>query len=308
MKKENKMENCIKFKEDKKYLFILSVAIFAHTFLFSILSCFSSLFNIKMDEGFLTLSIALLSLLPYFLIYGTRSIGNEIKTDRIKFSIKEIVIIFAVIIVLNQLASILIYELEPLLNFIGLTGLDDPSMEMSNTAGDFIYSIIGAPVIEEIAYRGVIMRKLEKYGAYFAIAASSLLFGLMHMNLSQSFVTFFMGFVLGYSAYKYSLKFSIIIHMLNNLSVELTSYVSKSNEWLSNFLDYFIFISSFTIFLFILVKNRKEIFLKVKKLFVQLKESRVEIKSGKRVNHSLLFFTRIGVIIVLIFDIIAIVI
>lgn len=61
------------------------------------------------------------------------------------------------------------------------------------------------------------MRKLEKYGSFFAILFSSLLFGIMHGNLAQIFFAAAAGLIFGYLAMEYSIVWSIFLHILNNL-------------------------------------------------------------------------------------------
>ncbi|MBU0601072.1 MAG: CPBP family intramembrane metalloprotease [Gammaproteobacteria bacterium] len=61
----------------------------------------------------------------------------------------------------------------------------------------FVMVCVLAPVVEEMLFRGVILRSfLHQYPRGFAIAASSVLFGLAHMNVYQ----FTVALVLGVSA------------------------------------------------------------------------------------------------------------
>ena len=81
----------------------------------------------------------------------------------------------------------------------------------------FLYAGIFGPVIEEIIYRGFLMKSLQKYGKTFAILVSAAVFGLMHGNPLQSIFAFMVGLVFGYAAMEYSIYFSILLHVLNNL-------------------------------------------------------------------------------------------
>jgi len=82
----------------------------------------------------------------------------------------------------------------------------------------FFFSIVAAPAIfEELAFRGVILGELKKYGPGFAIAASSILFGFIH----GSFPAFFFATTIGmFSAYVAlttgSLRFPVLLHAVNN--------------------------------------------------------------------------------------------
>lgn len=76
--------------------------------------------------------------------------------------------------------------------------------------------VIG-PIVEEIVYRGFVMRRLEQHGRLFAIVTSAVLFGLMHHNPIQLISAGLGGLVLGYAAMRYGIKWSILLHIFNNL-------------------------------------------------------------------------------------------
>lgn len=80
-----------------------------------------------------------------------------------------------------------------------------------------LYVCIGAPLTEEILFRGVILKSLSKYGIPFAVFMSSLLFGLVHGNIFQAPFAFAAGIVLAYLAVRSgSLWPSILVHFVVN--------------------------------------------------------------------------------------------
>lgn len=80
-----------------------------------------------------------------------------------------------------------------------------------------VYVCLLAPVLEETLFRGMILPSLLPWGEKFAVAASSVLFGMFHMNLVQGVSAFFMGLVLGtVAARSGSVLPGIFIHFLNN--------------------------------------------------------------------------------------------
>ena len=89
---------------------------------------------------------------------------------------------------------------------------------------DIIMTVFVAPVLEEIVFRGVIMNNLKKYGIKTAIIINSLLFGLSHYNIEMIVPAFLTGIVFSYVAYKYSIKYSILIHFFIN-AITKTSQV-----------------------------------------------------------------------------------
>ena len=77
-------------------------------------------------------------------------------------------------------------------------------------------AVFVAPILEEIVFRGVIMNNLRKYGIRVAIIVNSLLFGLSHYNIEMIVPAFLTGIIFSYVAYKYSIKYSILIHFFIN--------------------------------------------------------------------------------------------
>ena len=97
---------------------------------------------------------------------------------------------------------------EPDLALIGESGVD-----LINLAT----TVIAAPILEELIFRGCILESLKKYSTSFAIVFSSLLFALLHMNLVQGIPAFGMGLVFGWMYVRTgSLSMTIVLHLINN--------------------------------------------------------------------------------------------
>lgn len=81
------------------------------------------------------------------------------------------------------------------------------------------------PMLEEFAFRGVILSGLRRYGTGFAIAASSVIFGMAHMSLSSVVFATIAGAAMG-TAYVLTgnLWVSVTIHALNNAISIIESY------------------------------------------------------------------------------------
>ena len=89
---------------------------------------------------------------------------------------------------------------------------------------DIIMTVFVAPVLEEIVFRGVIMNNLKKYEIKTAIIINSIFFALSHYNTDMIIPAFFTGIIFSYVAYKYSIKYSILIHFFIN-AITKTSQV-----------------------------------------------------------------------------------
>lgn len=80
----------------------------------------------------------------------------------------------------------------------------------------FLFLGVFTPVCEEAVFRGCIGSSYRKHGIWFAMLMSTLLFSMYHCNLFQLFSTFLPGIVLFYVAMNYSIKWSVVLHFINN--------------------------------------------------------------------------------------------
>lgn len=131
----------------------------------------------------------------------------------------------------------------------------------SRTISMFLYAGIGAPVFEEWLFRGAILQSLKKYGKMFAITASAILFGVFHGNLAQGILATVCGMILGYVAMEYSLKWSILMHVLNNLVFgDLLLYLTKGlSAVVQDYIDFGIMGIFLICGLFMVIRNRARI-------------------------------------------------
>lgn len=109
--------------------------------------------------------------------------------------------------------------LEAIMNRFGKSILDmlDAVSGDSSTVSMFLYSVVLAPISEEILFRGFALRSLRPYGKRLAIFGSAFLFAMFHGNLMQAPYAFLAGLVLGYCAVEYSVLWSMVLHVFNNL-------------------------------------------------------------------------------------------
>ena len=116
-------------------------------------------------------------------------------------------------------AQFLYILLELTMNQYGFSMVE--SMESAGGSMDalsmFLYVGLGAPISEELLFRGLVLRSMEPHGKKFAIFASALMFGLYHGNVIQIPFAFVVGLVLGYVTVEYNIGWAIVLHMFNNL-------------------------------------------------------------------------------------------
>ena len=130
-----------------------------------------------------------------------------------------------------------------LFEYIKIFGVNvnDLSQPIPDTPlGLFIYFltvVIGAPIFEEILFRGIFLTHHMKYGCWHAIIVSGILFGLIHQNHQQMFFAAALGIIFGYIDVKAgSIIPSVIAHVTVNLYsfiMTLTLYFTNYNETLA---------------------------------------------------------------------------
>ncbi len=88
----------------------------------------------------------------------------------------------------------------------------------------YLYTVIGAPLFEELACRKLLCDRLHPYGEGYAMVASGLLFGLIHGNSTQFFLAFLLGMLF---AMVYLRTGKILYTMLLHGMINLTATVSE---------------------------------------------------------------------------------
>lgn len=90
-----------------------------------------------------------------------------------------------------------------------------------------IYVCFLGPILEEIIFRGFILKSMQRFGNLTAIIVSSILFSMFHLNLVQFVNPVLMGIVLAFIAIKSkSIVPSIIAHVFNNSITFIATGVS----------------------------------------------------------------------------------
>lgn len=103
---------------------------------------------------------------------------------------------------------------------------------MSKDVGTVIMVCIMAPFLEEMLFRGVILRSFVKqYSTKNAIILSSLLFGAAHLNIYQFVVGVCMGLVLGWIYVRtHSIWPCILLHAFYNTSCVVFSNLMENGK------------------------------------------------------------------------------
>ncbi len=128
----------------------------------------------------------------------------------------------------------------------------------------FISTAIIPALVEEFAFRGIMLGSLKKFGEGFAVLVSSVLFGAMHGNFQQIPFAFLVGLILGFITVKTkSIIPAMIIHCYNNAVSVIFDYAFEGVSVLMQNVIYTVFLSVMLlvgIFAICKIKETEELF------------------------------------------------
>jgi len=124
------------------------------------------------------------------------------------------------------------WHLEELLPF---ADWESEELEMLNQLGGnpiwLITASLVAPVVEEVVFRGAILRALlqQKWNPWVAILISAAIFGIIHLNLTQGVSAFVVGIFMGWLFYRTrSIWPGVILHLMNNTISSVWGYLPEN--------------------------------------------------------------------------------
>lgn len=226
-----------------------------------LLSIILTIFLRNTSEGLVATIALSAAYIPLFFYRRKEIISSELWKSKEDFDLKVFLKWLAVILAFNIVFMWLwTPAITKLLSFLYPSFPEVAQMDPLKLPGLFdmiLYIGLVGPLFEELIYRGIILRSLEKYGSSFAIVGSALLFGAVHMSLLQAPMAFGMGLFLGYLALRYSIGLSIILHMFNNTFVLFNRLIVEKN------IEGLLFVTGLLVIVFIitagyfLIKDRK---------------------------------------------------
>ena len=217
------------------------------------------------DHAGLASFIGMLCGLPWFFILrGKKFLTSDITRVNSKVKFLPLVVMLICIFAVQGFLVVIQIIAEPFANMGGSGGespftdmMEESITSLALSPWGALYIVFLGPICEELVFRGAVMRKLEPYGANFAIVVSSLLFGLYHIILFQAMFAFFVGLVLAYVAGRFSLKWATLLHIINNGISVFSIYMG--NEVFDTLLTV-CFLACLVIAPIILVVKRKYVF------------------------------------------------
>lgn len=189
-------------------------SLLAYSALFGLLQKLLSSVAALPESIVLLLSGAVASAVP--LLWSALASGDVPRFSSRKASLGSLLFLMSVALCGNLAVMVVTPLLERVWNLAGFTAQPAAVGEEIATPLLTLYICIVGPVLEELIYRGVVLRRLLPAGARQAIVLSALCFGLMHHDLYQGLSAFWGGLVFGYAALHYGLRASIGLHIVGN--------------------------------------------------------------------------------------------
>lgn len=184
--------------------------------------------------------LALLSIISFdvvgFLVYYIfiRRIPDSPKKEVNRLKLSSFIMFFficaAAMYITNLLTQLFIFVITIIKGGVVVNPLLE-NLFKENSVLTYVYTILIAPVIEELIFRKHMLNKLRRFGDLTAILITGLSFGIIHFNFYQFFYAAVLGFLFAYITIRSNtVKYSIILHMMINSIGSITSFfVLKEN-------------------------------------------------------------------------------
>jgi hypothetical protein len=216
-KRINKLSRLVIFYELAQVLAAM-IAIMYYVYAYSFTSLADKI-TLLVTNGWVYILGAGIGMIYIFHYYKTSSFKQKLTTIKSKMPFSKLLLFITFFLALQFIYQLFITVIENLLNAVGysIIGNLEEITTTSTSISMFLYVSIIGPILEEVIFRGIVLRKLEPYGKIFAIIFSSILFGLLHANFYQGILAILTGLLLGYVALEYSIVYSIALHIINNM-------------------------------------------------------------------------------------------
>lgn len=254
----------------------------------------------KLMETDMGMGIAVIIGCAFMLLFNIKRIKpKQIFEKRKPMNVSKFIMLICVLMSIQLPITFFDMFFEAVLNQFGLSAeaAIESSQAGSTTISMMLYAGFIGPFAEEFVYRGYTMRSLENTGAGkgYALVISSLLFGIMHANPTQSVFAFFAGMVFGYAAIEYGIIWSMLLHITNNfLFGDVMTFICKHvSDKAGDIISWGMLVIMFVAGVIVLIVKRKQT-----KAYIS-ENYRTEGKYYKWTFTNILFWLFVGINIIL---------
>ncbi|MBR6778728.1 MAG: CPBP family intramembrane metalloprotease [Clostridia bacterium] len=149
------------------------------------------------------------------------------------------IVLGVVLYFINSFVANFFYSIISLFGYENLSSAQNVNLNYSFLFKELVLSCILPGFCEEFLHRGILLHCGKKTAKpRYCLIISSILFGLMHLNIQQFFYASILGFLMGYvSLASDSIYPCIIIHFTNNFLSSYFYYGAKLNWPLATFVS-----------------------------------------------------------------------
>ncbi|WP_315369855.1 CPBP family intramembrane glutamic endopeptidase [Oribacterium sinus] len=192
---------------------------------------------------------------------STKEISTEPDPENARFSVLSFLHYFMLFQAAQWIGGIINYPIITLFTKLGLnlSFSEEAARGGSLTNAPMLfYTILVAPLMEELVFRGVFYHRFRSYGKYFAAFCTAFFFALMHSNFLQFAPAFSMGIILFFIRDRYGLPYSILLHFSNNLLAIVVNNLSQGSTLIQGIYSLFL-LAGLGYGIYYVVKNRKSL-------------------------------------------------
>ena len=192
---------------------------------------------------------------------SAKEIGTEPNPEKPSFTVLSFLHYFMLFQAAQWIGGIINYPIMTLFTKLGLnlSFSEEAARGGSLTNAPMLfYTILVAPLMEELVFRGVFYHRFRSYGKYFAAFCTAFFFALMHSNFLQFAPAFSMGIILFFIRDRYGLPYSILLHFSNNLLAIVINNLSQDSTLIQGIYSLFL-LAGLGYGIYYVVKNRKSL-------------------------------------------------
>ena len=192
---------------------------------------------------------------------STKEISTEPNPEKPSFTVLSFLHYFMLFQAAQWIGGIINYPIMTLFTKLGLnlSFSEEAARGGSLTNAPMLfYTILVAPLMEELVFRGVFYHRFRSYGKYFAAFCTAFFFALMHSNFLQFAPAFSMGLILFFIRDRYGLPYSILLHFSNNLLAIVVNNLSQGSTLIQGIYSLFL-LAGLGYGIYYVVKTRKDL-------------------------------------------------
>ncbi|HGI2910902.1 TPA: lysostaphin resistance A-like protein [Streptococcus agalactiae] len=280
--------------QEKKRLNLIGLILLAQAI---VLSLATTLFaEILQNDVWIGIASTLIALLIPCFFMGFKNLKKHLTATHHTITFTTILFLLSIIYTTNNIVSTI---WDVVLNHLNIMESESQNYDATFNILMISYSVVVGPFFEEVLYRGIVLNLLSKYGKWFAIITSGILFGLMHQDISQLLTTSIAGIIMGFIAYHYSFKVALLLHICNNFIVEIFTQLSTVNELYGTYFENILLILAILFILYYLFTHRNTAHRRI-----SLHSNVREADSINSKQHTKLLLTSWPFILLVIYDIV----